>query len=176
MSSQPGLLKHSFPPVVDARVHLLVLGSLPGEKSLAAGRYYANPHNQFWKLMSAVIARDLESLDYDARLAALLDAHVGLWDVAASAHRIGSTDAAIQNLTANDLAGLAATLPDLRAVAFNGGTALKHGQRQLGALAARYTIVALPSSSPLHTIGLAAKLPAWEALRAFLQAGGAFSA
>jgi len=157
--------KHSFPPVVDPRVRLLVLGSLPGEKSLAAGRYYANPHNQFWKLMAAVIARDLEALDYDARLTALLDAHVGLWDVVASAHRVGSTDAAIEDLEANDLAALAQTLPDLRAIAFNGGTALKHGARQLGDAAQAFAILPLPSSSPLHTVGLAAKLPAWLALR-----------
>jgi len=162
------LLKHSFPPVVDQRVRLLVLGSLPGEKSLAAARYYANPHNQFWKLMSAVVARDLEALDYDARLAALLGAGVGLWDVVASARRVGSTDAAIQELTANDLAALAATLPELHAIAFNGATSMKHGLRQLGPAAERYAIVPLPSSSPLHTVGLAAKLPAWEALRAYL--------
>jgi len=160
--------KRSFPPVVDPRVRLLVLGSLPGEKSLAAGRYYANPHNQFWKLMAAVVARDLEALDYAARLAALLDAHVGLWDVVASAHRVGSTDAAIVDLEANDLAALVGTLPELRAIAFNGGTALKHGARQLGDVAHGYAIVPLPSSSPLHTIGLAAKLPAWLALRAYL--------
>jgi hypoxanthine-DNA glycosylase len=153
---------------VNAEVRLLVLGSLPGEKSLAAGRYYANPHNQFWKLISAAIGRDLEVLDYDARLSALLDAHVGLWDVVASARRAGSTDAAIQDLTANDLAALAATLPELRAIAFNGGTALKHGVRQLGAAAEHYAIVPLPSSSPLHTVGLAAKLPAWTALADWL--------
>jgi hypoxanthine-DNA glycosylase len=76
--------KRSFPPVVDADTRLLVLGSLPGDRSLAAARYYAHPQNQFWQLMSAVIDVDLPSLDYDARLAALRTARVGLWDVVAS--------------------------------------------------------------------------------------------
>jgi hypoxanthine-DNA glycosylase len=156
--------KRSFPPIVDSRVRLLVLGSLPGDRSLAEQRYYAHPQNQFWRLISAAIGRDIAALPYDARLAALLEAHVGLWDVVASARRAGSTDAAIEDVEPHDVAALAAMLPDLRAIAFNGGTALRHGLRQLGGAAARWTVVALPSSSPLHTVGLAAKLPAWEAL------------
>jgi hypoxanthine-DNA glycosylase len=160
--------KHSFPPVVDAGVRLLVLGSLPGDRSLAEGRYYAHPQNQFWRLMSAVIDRDLVSLDYDARLAALLAAHVGLWDVVASATRPGSTDAAMRDVAGHDIAALAATLPQLRTIAFNGGTALRHGMRQLGPAAADHAIVALPSSSPLHTVGITTKLAVWEKLRGHL--------
>jgi hypoxanthine-DNA glycosylase len=160
--------KRSFPPNVNAATRLLVLGSLPGERSLAEQRYYAHPQNQFWALMSGVIGRDLTALGYEARLSALLAAGVGLWDVIASAHRAGSSDAAIRDFEPNDLAGLVAALPALRAVAFNGQTALRHGQRQLAALAGTVAFVALPSSSPLHTIGRAAKQPAWDGLRAFL--------
>jgi hypoxanthine-DNA glycosylase len=160
--------KHSFPPVVDAATRLLVLGSLPGERSLAEQRYYAHPQNQFWRLISPAAGRDLAALEYHDRLAALRHAHIGLWDVVASAHRTGSTDAALRNVEGHDIAALAATLPDLRAIAFNGGTALKTGSKQLGRAAARYTIVALPSSSPLHTIGFEKKLPHWEALKALL--------
>lgn len=160
--------KRSFPPVIDPRVRLLVLGSLPGDRSLAEQRYYAHPQNQFWRLISTAIGRDIAGLPYDTRLTALLEAHVGLWDVVASARRAGSTDAAIEDVEAHDVAGLAHTLPQLRTIAFNGGTALRHGLRQLGTDAARYGIVALPSSSPLHTIGFDAKRAAWEALRVHL--------
>lgn len=160
--------KHSFPPVVDARTRLLVLGSLPGERSLAAQRYYAHPQNQFWRLISPAAGRDLVALDYPDRLELLLEAHIGLWDVVASANRIGSTDAALRDVEGHDITALAATLPDLRAIAFNGGTAFRTGSRQLGEAAARYTIVALPSSSPLHTIGFEKKLPRWAALRQLL--------
>jgi hypoxanthine-DNA glycosylase len=160
--------KHSFPPVVDESVRLLVLGSLPGERSLAERRYYAHPQNQFWRLMSPVIGRDLAALPYDQRLTALLEAHVGLWDVVASATRPGSADAAMRDIEGHDIGGLAALLPHLHAIAFNGGTALRHGVKQLGAAASRYTVVALPSSSPLHTVGFDAKLPAWQALATYL--------
>lgn len=161
--------KHSFPPVIDARTRLLVLGSLPGERSLAEQRYYAHPQNQFWRLISPAAGLDLAALAYPDRLAALLQAHIGLWDVVASARRAGSTDAALRDVEGHDIAALAATLPDLRAIAFNGGTAFRTGARQLGDAADRYTIIALPSSSPLHTIGFEKKLPQWEALKPLLE-------
>lgn len=160
--------KHSFPPVVDAGTRLLVLGSLPGERSLAEQRYYAHPQNQFWRLISPAAGRDLAVMDYPDRLAALLNSHIGLWDVVASARRAGSTDAALRDVEGHDIAALAASLPDLRAIAFNGGTAFRTGSKQLGEAASHYAIVALPSSSPLHTIGFDKKLPHWEALKPLL--------
>ena len=161
-------LKHSFPPVAAPDARILVLGSLPGDRSLAAQRYYAHPQNQFWRLMSPVVGLDLAALDYDDRLAALVASGVALWDVIGSARRTGSSDAAILDVEGNDIAALIARLPNLRAVAFNGGTALKQGLKLLGPNFPGPTIVALPSSSPLHTIGLAAKQPAWNQLAAFL--------
>jgi hypoxanthine-DNA glycosylase len=161
------MIKRSFPPIVDADTRLLVLGSLPGDRSLAAARYYAHPQNQFWRLISAAIGRDIVALGYDARLAALSGAGVGLWDVVASAVRPGSTDATIRDLAENDVAGLVANLPKLRAIGFNGATAYRYGSRQLGATGV--ALVALPSSSPLHTVGFEAKRPAWAALGEYLR-------
>ena len=163
-------VKRSFPPVADGRTRLLVLGSLPGERSLAERRYYAHPQNHFWRLIGEVIERDLVGLAYPARLAALLDARVGLWDVVATARRAGSTDAAIRDHDANDLAALIPQLPCLRALAFNGGKAHAVGTGALGDRFPAIERIALPSSSPLHTVGLAAKLPAWLPLRRFLGA------
>ncbi|WP_293880710.1 DNA-deoxyinosine glycosylase [Sphingomonas sp.] len=161
--------KASFAPVVNENTRLLVLGSLPGDRSLALGRYYAHPQNQFWILMSAVVGFDLVMLEYEARLAAMLAAGVGLWDVVGRASRTGSSDAAIRDVTANDLAGLVRSLRSLRAIGFNGGTALAIGRRQLASVADTLVIVALPSSSPLHTIGVGAKQSAWDQLAKFLR-------
>ncbi|HXH15775.1 MAG TPA: DNA-deoxyinosine glycosylase [Sphingomonas sp.] len=166
-------LKHSFPPVADDNARVLVLGSLPGDRSLAAQRYYAHPQNQFWRLMSPVVGHDLVALAYDDRLAVLRKRSIALWDVIGSASRAGSSDAAIVDIEGNDIAALAARLPLLRAIAFNGGTALKQGLKLLGRdFASGHrsgpAIVALPSSSPLHTIGLAAKQPTWDQLATFL--------
>lgn len=159
------LRKRCFDPVVDERTRLLVLGSLPGEKSLAAQQYYANRQNKFWHLMSAVLGVELVTRDYDARLRTLLAHGVGLWDVVAEAHRPGSLDSAIRDRDDNDLPGLLARYPAITALAFNGGTAAKLGVKVLGQQAARYRIFALPSSSPAHTLSYAAKLESWAMLK-----------
>lgn len=161
--------KRCFDPVVDARTRLLILGSLPGEQSLRKGEYYGNKQNKFWELVGAVINVDLRAAAYDTRLATLLKHHVGLWDVIAEAERAGSLDTAIRNHTPNSLAELVASLPALRAVAFNGGTAAKLGRRQLKALSDRIELIDLPSSSPAHTLSLERKLPAWLVLAARLR-------
>ncbi|MDO8295150.1 MAG: DNA-deoxyinosine glycosylase [Caulobacter sp.] len=161
--------KRGFPPVVAADTRLLVLGSLPGEASLAAGRYYAHPQNAFWRLMGEVIGEDIAALPYDGRLAALLRHRVGLWDVVGEATRPGSLDTAIRDATHNDLAALVATLPALRMAAFNGGKAARDGRRLLAAHEDRLRLLTLPSSSPAHaSLRFAEKAAVWHELRAVL--------
>lgn len=144
----------------------MILGSLPGERSLAEGRYYAHPRNQFWRLLSPVVGCDLAALGYEQRLQALQDRGIALWDVVATARREGSSDAAIKDAASNDLVALVRSLPHLRAVAFNGGKAAAVGRPLLAGK--RITLVDLPSSSPLHTVGLAVKQPAWSTLASYL--------
>jgi len=155
--------KAGFPPVVDANTRVLILGSLPGEASLAVQQYYGNPRNAFWRLMEGVLDTPLAPLDYEARLAALLAHGVGLWDVIAEAERPGSLDAAIRDPAANDLLALVETLPALRVVAFNGGKAAKLGGKLIGE---RIQTIALPSSSPAHAARtFAQKAEAWAVLK-----------
>ena len=161
--------KAGFPAVVDANTRVLILGSLPGEASLAVSQYYGNPRNAFWRLMEGVLDTPLVSLAYEARLAALLTHGVGLWDVIAEAERPGSLDAAIKDPAANDLLALIDTLPNLQAVAFNGGTSARIGRRQLAAVVG-IDLVDLPSSSPAHASrGFEEKLEAWLKLCAYLR-------
>jgi hypoxanthine-DNA glycosylase len=160
-------MQHCFPPVTREDTRILLLGSLPGAMSLAAQRYYANPRNQFWRLTGAAIGRDLEALPYEQRLEALLDAGIGLWDTVAAAERQGSLDQAIRLHEASDLEGLAASLPVLRAVGFNGGKSASIGRRQL-ARRAGLALIDLPSSSPAFTLAFEAKRERWLELRPFL--------
>lgn len=160
------ILHHCFAPVVTPRTRLLILGSLPGAASLAAGRYYANPRNQFWRLLETVIEQPLANLPYGDRLATLQAAGIGLWDTVAAARRPGSLDADIRLQAASDVPALAATLPDLRAIAFNGGTAARIGRRELGTTA--LALIDLPSSSPAYTLAFAKKAEAWGQLRSYL--------
>ena len=160
-------MHHCLPPVTRPDTRLLVLGSLPGRVSLERQQYYAHPQNQFWRLMSRVIEHDLVPLRYEDRLEALLDARIGLWDTVAAATREGSLDSNIRLHAASELVELVATLPQLRAVAFNGGTSARIGRRQLADVEAM-DLVDLPSSSPAYTLPFERKLEDWLKLRAYL--------
>lgn len=161
--------KSSFPAVADARTRLLILGSLPGEISLAHAQYYANPRNQFWRLMETVTGRPLVDVAYAGRLDTLLSAGVGVWDVIASAERVGSLDTNIRNHQPNTLGAFAAGLPSLRAIGFNGGKASGIGRKQLGD-DTDHELITLPSSSPAHAVPFERKLEQWRALAAFVRA------
>ncbi|MGF6871368.1 DNA-deoxyinosine glycosylase [Paraburkholderia sp. MM5477-R1] len=157
--------KRCFAPVVDADTRVLILGSLPGEVSLAHGQYYAHPQNKFWLLVGEAIERDLVGMDYSTRLETLLEHHIGLWDVVAEARRAGSLDSRIRDHASNDLIALIDTLPKLATIAFNGGTAAKIGMKALGGRGEQYRLVRLPSSSPAHaSVSYAQKLDIWRRL------------
>lgn len=134
-------------PVLDAEVRVLILGSFPGAASLAAGRYYAHPRNQFWRLMSSVINEPLVDMEYDERLARLLAHHIGLWDTVAACEREGSLDADIRQAQANEFGVLLRQCPHLFRVCFNGKTSGKFEQRFS---AAGFETLLLPSSSPAY--------------------------
>lgn len=156
----------SFPPVADpATAHTLILGSMPGVASLAAGRYYAHPRNQFWPIMAALFGAGPE-LAYDARLLALKRAGIALWDVLESCERPGSLDADIDARTAqaNDFAAFFDAHPLITRVAFNGGTAERMFRRDVMHRLRPLELLRLPSTSPAHA-GMRAedKLARWRA-------------
>jgi hypoxanthine-DNA glycosylase len=153
-------LLRGFPPVYRPDARVLILGSLPGAQSLARQSYYANSRNQFWQLVGSMIGVDLVGCDYADRLATLIAHRIALWDVVSTGHRPGSLDADLKIAERSDLAGLVARLPDLRAIAFNGQLAA----RQAADAGAAVELITLPSSSPAHTLPLAQKQTAWNAI------------
>ena len=158
--------KQSMPPVGAAKARLLILGSLPGDASLAAQRYYAHPTNQFWRLLGEAVGEELAALGYDGKLVRLAQRGIALWDVVADATRPGSLDGAIRDIRANSLGQFVASHPDLRAIAFNGKTAARIGRRALGEHVG-LTLIDLPSSSAALTRPFADKLRDWAALGDF---------
>ena len=153
----------SFPPVVARDTHTLILGSLPGAASLAKRQYYGHPRNAFWRLVGDALGVDLMGMDYADRLPLLLAHGIGLWDVIATARRLGSLDSAIRDHVHNDLLDLLEKLPHLHTIGFNGGTAAKIGMKALGERAGDYRIVMLPSSSPAYAaMTFSEKLVGWR--------------
>ena len=156
-------VKVGLPPVARPDSRLFILGSLPGDASLAAQRYYAHPTNQFWRLLGAAIGEDLPALNYEVRLERLAARDIALWDVVAEARREGSLDGAIRAATPNELVRYVAAHRRLEAVAFNGRTAAAIGRRALGERG-RLAFLDLPSSSAALTRPFVEKAAAWMEL------------
>lgn len=157
-------VKSGLPPIARADARLFILGSLPGDASLAARRYYAHPTNQFWRLLGAAIGEELQPLPYEERLERLAERRIGLWDVIASARRSGSLDQAIRLAEHNRIARLLGEFAELRAVAFNGATAAAIGRRLIGEPPPGIALVDLPSSSAANTRPFADKAREWSRL------------
>ncbi|WP_090609522.1 DNA-deoxyinosine glycosylase [Mycobacterium lentiflavum] len=162
----PPPLLHGFPPVVDERARMLILGSFPSAQSLAAHQYYANPRNAFWPIAGELFGFDANA-PYESRLAALQSHAVALWDVLRSCRRVGSADSAIdpEGLVVNDFAGLFTDYPGITRVYFNGAKAAEM-YRRLAQPDERLEFQRLPSSSPAHATRPGVKLAAWRALLA----------
>src|SRR5690606_14423247 len=87
-------LSRGFPPIAGAGAHILILGSLPGKKSLEMGQYYAQPYNAFWRIMGDLFGAG-PALAYPARIERLVACGIAVWDVLAAGERPGSLDSAI---------------------------------------------------------------------------------
>jgi TDG/mug DNA glycosylase family protein len=151
----------------DARI--LVLGTIPSQRSLQAGEYYAHTRNAFWFIMERLFAQQ-SGLDYAARKALLIGAKVALWDVLHAAERPGSLDSAIVagSENVNDFASFFVRHRGIRTVFFNGAKARDLFRRHvLGTISpqADLRFVCLPSTSPANArLTREAKLTEWRAL------------
>ena len=151
-----------FPPVVDAGIETLILGSFPSRASLGKAQYYGHPQNHFWRLVGTVINEPLPELEYELRLRTLLEHHIGLWDVIGACSRKGSLDSDIRSPRHNDFDRVTRIARKLRRVCFNGKTA----GRMESALGQRgFETVVLPSSSPANTMRFDEKLKQWRQIR-----------
>ena len=162
-------VKAGLPAIARPDAQLFVLGSLPGDASLAARRYYAHPMNQFWRLLGDAIGEELHGLSYEERLGRLAQRRIGLWDVIASAARSGSLDQSIRNAEHNQLEHLMSDYPRLRAVAFNGSTAARVGRKLIGDPPDYISLIDLPSSSAANTTPYAHKVAIWSRLGEFIR-------
>jgi len=89
-------------PIIEKSSRILILGTMPGEQSIAKQQYYGNPSNQFWKILFTIFNEDF-SLSYEDRKALLSKHKIALWNVLASCQRQGSSDAKIIEEVPNDL-------------------------------------------------------------------------
>lgn len=153
----------SFAPIIDESSEVLILGSIPGVKSLEKQEYYGHPQNVFWKIIFELFVENVTD-DYQKKLEILKKHKIALWDVIDSCERKGSLDSEIKNENANDILQLLEDYPNIKMIACNGQKSYKNLIKILGKNFA-IPIVALPSTSPLHTIPFQNKFEIWKQIK-----------
>ncbi|MBW7674943.1 DNA-deoxyinosine glycosylase [Chryseobacterium chendengshani] len=156
----------SFPPIIDTNSKILILGSIPGVKSLEKQQYYGHPQNKFWKIIFELFHEEFTE-DYIERIAVLKKYHLALWDTIDSCERKGSLDSEIKNEEANQIAELLEEYPNIQAIFCNGGKSYKNLQKILGKNF-KIPMYLLPSTSPLHTVSFEKKLEEWKKILEFI--------
>lgn len=164
-----------FPPIATPHIRVLILGSMPGIRSLELNQYYGHPRNLFWPLMAELVGVPVD-MPYAERLIALNTKGIGLWDSLKGAERPGSLDSSIVGHTevANDFPGFLAGHQQVRAIVFNGKKSesaftkhvLKAGHAELFSDIA---LLSMPSTSPANaSIPLVEKRRRWREILAYL--------
>lgn len=161
------MLVHSFPPAISANCRVLILGSMPGRRSLEMQQYYAHPQNLFWPFMSAIFAIPADT-PYPDRLVLLHQHGIGIWDVLKECFRASSLDGDIaeSSIIANDFGSLFAQAPHIQHLFFNGSKAEQAFRRHVlkqQAIPAHLQCHKLPSTSPANaSIKKEDKLAQWR--------------
>ena len=138
----------SFPPVIYSNTKILILGSLPGKKSLDLKQYYGHDRNRIWKILSYLTNNDIP-IAYQQKVELLHKNKIGLWDVAHSARREGSLDSNIKDESPNDIEKLLDNYSSIRVIGFNGKKSEKMFYKYFNEKP-NIKYLYLPSSSPAN--------------------------
>ncbi|MBV7440172.1 DNA-deoxyinosine glycosylase [Weeksellaceae bacterium TAE3-ERU29] len=111
--------KYSFKPISNKETEVLILGSMPGDKSIELNEYYGHTRNRFWKIIATITDNELP-ITYEDKKELLLKEKIGVWDIVYKADRKGSMDSAIKNELPNDLERFVENHKNLKIIAFNG--------------------------------------------------------
>lgn len=154
----------SFPPIINENSKILILGSIPGVKSLEMQQYYAHPQNKFWKIICEIFNEEFTT-NYQQRIEILEKHHIALWDVIDTCERKGSLDSEIRNEEANKIEELLQNFPNIKAIFCNGQKSHKNLQKILGKKF-RMPIIVLPSTSPAYAgLKYEEKLLSWQEIQ-----------
>jgi hypoxanthine-DNA glycosylase len=151
----------SFPPIVNPETEILILGTMPGTKSLEKQEYYAHKQNQFWKILFTVFASGTVPELFQEKRKVLQQNKIGLWDVLANCERKGSLDIHIKNHMENDILGLLEAFPKINRILFNGKESQRYFIKKFGTIEGIVFYV-MPSTSPANTVNFEEKLKLWR--------------
>ena len=147
MKSEIRSLAHPFPLLYDTNSRVLILGSFPSVKAVAEGYYYANPHNRFYKVMSALFDEDFINVPWKSKRIILLKHHIALHDAIGYCQILGSSDAKIRDVKPSDIREIFAHAT-IQKVICNGAKAYQEYVRFFSDV--KIPVVQVPSTSPAN--------------------------
>lgn len=150
--------KASLPPLIDENAKILILGTMPGEKSLQKREYYASPNNSFWKIMSSLFNENNDFVNYTEKEVCLKKHQIALWDVLSYCNRARSSDAHITNEELNDIEELLEKYPNIHKIVCNGKKASTYLSIQKG----NVEITIAESTSNANAKKLEDKIENWK--------------
>jgi hypoxanthine-DNA glycosylase len=139
----------SLLPIADAKSRVLILDTMPGEKSLILQQYYACKSNFFWKIMFKVM-RVPAHTDYRLKKQLLFKNGIALWNVLEFGEQKTTGDYSITSETPNDFHTFFNNFPSVQKIIFNGNNAAEYYQQYVGYYNGLTTEI-LPSTSALNT-------------------------
>ncbi len=141
----------SFLPSIDENSKVLILGSMPGVKSLEMQQYYAHPQNRFWKVMGLLCnCKNLYNFEYSEKLNILLKNNIALWDVIKSCERVGSLDSNIEKEIPNKISALLKKYKNIEIICLNGNKSYSAFKKHFSSLFCKYKCLKMPSTSPAN--------------------------
>lgn len=141
----------SFKPSINDFSQILILGSMPGVKSLEQQQYYAHPQNRFWKVMAILCnTPELPSMDYPAKLEILLKNKIALWDTIKYCERDGSLDSKIEKEIPNNISSLVKKYPNIKTICLNGNKSYSMFKKHFPQILQSHNCINLPSTSPAN--------------------------
>jgi TDG/mug DNA glycosylase family protein len=159
-------------PILGKDPAVLILGSFPSKMSLETQQYYANPHNQFRRIMSDLLKHGNRQ-EFHSFPEVLKDHHIAVWDVIASrSFQRGSMDRDITDPEFNDIPGFVRNNPTIRYIGTNGGKAWECLWGSVRGYQFEEMIVTerLPSTSPAFaSCPYEQKLLRWQVLLEYLE-------
>lgn len=159
----------SFEPIIDSNCRIIILGTMPGIRSLEKQEYYGHERNTFWRIICALFNHETIN-EYSQKRELLLKQHIALWDVLQACEREGSLDSNIKNPIPNDFKTLFEAYPNIKVIYFNGEPAEKLFNKlvvkKIGKIP--LTTYRLPSTSPANAIPFEHKLKHWQLIRTSL--------
>lgn len=153
----------SLPPLIDDNAQILIIGTMPGDFSLQAQKYYAHPRNNFWKIISILFNDGIDLLNFDERENCIISHNLALWDNLHFCERDGSLDSNIKNMIPNDFESLLKNHPHICRLIFNGQKSYQIFKKFHPELLEKYQYFVLPSTSPANaSISFDKKLEFWK--------------